>query len=72
MAWNDCHAAFAGGAGSPRTAVLGHFVPSLRDCSWLLSLTQDFVLGYTLPSLRDWLAICLSADLFSANAVHTC
>jgi hypothetical protein len=21
--------------------------------------TQDFVLGYSLPSLRDWFAICL-------------
>jgi hypothetical protein len=24
-----------------------------RDCSWLLYLTQDCVLGYFQPSLRD-------------------
>ena len=33
----------------------GLFQPSLRDYSFALTKTQDFVLGYIQPSLRDWL-----------------
>jgi hypothetical protein len=32
--------------------------------------TQDFVLGYSLPSLRDWFGICLETYLFLASSVR--
>jgi enterochelin esterase-like enzyme len=49
----DQLSAFACGLGSPRTNVLGHSQPSLRDWSRWGMCTQDCVLGYSQPSLRD-------------------
>jgi hypothetical protein len=40
---------------NPRTVVLGHSQPSLRDCSRLSCLPRTNVLGYSQPSLRDLL-----------------
>ena len=34
-------------------------LPSPTGLFLVVIATQDFVLGYTLPSLRDWFAICL-------------
>jgi len=49
----DQLSASACGLGSPRTNVLGHSQPSLRDWSRRGMWTQDCVLGYSQPSLRD-------------------
>jgi hypothetical protein len=72
LALNDCHSAFACGAGSPGTDVLGHFLPSLRDCSWLLSLPRTSSWATPSRPYGTGSRSALSADLFSANAVHTC
>jgi hypothetical protein len=33
------------------------FQPSLRDCFVVSNPTQDYVLGYTQPSLRDYVLV---------------
>jgi hypothetical protein len=45
--------AFACGPGSPRTDILGHAQPSLRDWSRWVSKPRTDVVGYSQPPLRD-------------------
>src|ERR1700721_2725234 len=62
----DCEIWFQPYSSVPRTGVLGHFQPSLRDCSWFVISTQDCdVLGYSQPSLRDcsWLSFLPRTDV---------
>src|SRR6201996_7718005 len=39
-------------------------LPSPTGLILVVFATRDFVLGYTLPSLRDWFAICLALTCF--------
>ena len=56
--------------GAPRTDVLGHSQPSLRDWSRWHRTPRTDVLGYTQPSLRDWSRYPLIADSCLAKTVR--
>jgi hypothetical protein len=51
----------------PRTTVLGHFQPSLRDWSALIMVPRTGVLGYSQPSLTGLVPIRFESCFFSAS-----
>jgi len=53
VGFDDHLSAFTCGPGSPRTDILGHSQPSLRDWSRWKCIPRTDVLGYSQPSLRD-------------------
>jgi hypothetical protein len=67
---NDCPSAFACGPGPPRTDVLGHFQPSLRDWSRLLSLPRTSSWATLSRPYGTGARAALIADLPLASAVH--
>ena len=57
LALGEGRSAFACGSVHPGLTSWDIFSRPWRDSSFALTVTQDYVLGYSQPSLRDWFRV---------------